>query len=161
MKRFSLKPNYALELVAHEPDIADPVAIAFDEKSRMYVVEMIDYSEQSEEQLGTIKLLEDKDGDGFYETSVRFATGLSWPTAIACYDQGVFVGAAPDILYLKDTDGDGIADINKKVFAGFGRGNVQGLVNSFRWGLDNRLYGQTSVSGGLIVSSTRPGDEAH
>ena len=159
MKKFTLKPDYALELVAHEPDIADPVAIAFDEKSRMYVVEMIDYSEQSEEQLGTIKLLEDKDGDGFYETSVRFAMGLSWPTAIACYDQGVFVGAAPDILYLKDTDGDGIADINKKVFTGFGRGNVQGLVNSFRWGLDNRIYGQTSVSGGLIVSSTRPGDE--
>lgn len=159
LKKLTLKPGYALELVAHEPDIADPVALAFDEKSRMYVVEMIDYSEQSEEQLGTIKLLEDKDGDGFYETSVRFATGLSWPTAIACYDQGVFVGAAPDILYLKDTDGDGIADINKKVFTGFGRGNVQGLLNSFRWGLDNRLYGQTSVSGGLIVSSTRPGDE--
>lgn len=159
IKKFSLKPGYALELVAHEPNIADPVALAFDEKSRMYVVEMIDYSEQSEEHLGTIKLLEDKDGDGFYETSVRFATGLSWPTAIACYDQGVFVGAAPEILYLKDTDGDGIADIKRKVFTGFGRGNVQGLVNSFRWGLDNRLYGQTSVSGGLIISSTRPDDE--
>ncbi|MFN7877572.1 MAG: PVC-type heme-binding CxxCH protein [Pirellula sp.] len=159
LKKFTLKPGYALELVAHEPDIADPVAIAFDEKSRMYVVEMIDYSEQSEERLGTIKLLEDKDGDGFYETSVRFATGLSWPTAVACYDQGVFVGAAPDILYLKDTDGDGIADINRKVFTGFGRGNVQGLVNSFRWGLDNRIYGQTSVSGGLVVTSSRPDDE--
>lgn len=159
MKKFTLKPGYALELVAHEPDIADPVAIAFDEKSRMYVVEMIDYSEQSEEHLGTIKLLEDKDGDGFYETSVRFATGLSWPTAVACYDQGVFVGAAPDILYLKDTDGDGVADINSKVFTGFGRGNVQGLVNSFRWGLDNRIYGQTSVSGGLIVTLSRPDDE--
>jgi putative membrane-bound dehydrogenase-like protein len=159
IKKFTLKPGYALEFVAHEPDIADPVAIAFDEKSRMYVVEMIDYSEQSEERLGVVKMLEDKDGDGFYETSVRFATGLSWPTAIACYDQGVFVGAAPDILFLKDTDGDGIADINRKVFTGFGRGNVQGLVNSFRWGLDNRLYGQTSVSGGLIVSSSRPDDK--
>jgi putative membrane-bound dehydrogenase-like protein len=159
LKSFTLKPGFDLELVANEPNIADPVAISFDEKARMYVVEMIDYSEQSEEQLGIIKLLEDKDGDGFYETSSRFATGLSWPTAIACYNQGVFVGAAPDILFLKDTDGDGIADINKKVFTGFGRGNVQGLVNSFRWGLDNRLYGQTSVSGGQIISSAHPGDK--
>ena len=159
LTRFTLKPGYNLELVAHEPSIADPVALAFDEKARMYVVEMIDYSEQSEEQLGVVKLLEDKDGDGFYETSSRFATGLSWPTAIACYDQGVFVGAAPDILFLKDTDGDGVADINRKVFTGFGRGNVQGLVNSFRWGLDNRLYGQTSVSGGLVTTLTQPDDK--
>lgn len=155
MKKTVLKPGYELELAACEPMVVDPVAIAFDERSRMYVVEMVDYSEQATENLGVVKLLQDQDGDGFYETSTTFASGLSWPTAIVCYDQGVFVAAAPDILYLKDSNGDGVADIRKTIFTGFGRGNVQGLVNSFRWGLDNRIYGQTSVSGGSIQASAQ------
>lgn len=156
LTKFSLLAGYEIELVTHEPHIADPVAIAFDEKARMYVVEMVDYSEQSTDHLGVIKRLTDNDGDGFYETSSRFATGLSWPTAIACYDQGVFVGAAPDILFLKDNDDDGVADTQTKVFTGFGRSNVQGLLNSFRWGLDNRIYGQTSVSGASVTASVQP-----
>ncbi|XZE21885.1 PVC-type heme-binding CxxCH protein [Pirellulaceae bacterium SH449] len=155
MKKTVLKPGYELELVACEPQVVDPVAITFDERSRMYVVEMIDYSEQATESLGVIKLLEDEDGDGFYETSTVFASGLSWPTAIICFEQGVFVAAAPDILFLKDSNGDGVADVKKTIFTGFGRGNVQGLVNSFRWGLDNRIYGQTSVSGGSIQTSAQ------
>ena len=156
LKRFATKPGYNLELVACEPNVVDPVAIAFNEYSQMYVVEMVDYSEQANDKLGVVKLLTDQDADGYYENCTVFASGLSWPTAIACYDQGVFVGAAPDILYLKDTDGDGAADLRKQVFSGFGRKNVQGLLNSFRWGLDNRLYGQTSVSGGIIFSSVNP-----
>ena len=57
------------------------------------------------------------------------------------------MGAAPDIYYLKDTDGDGKADVRKTVFTGFGRSNVQGLFNSFHWGLDNRIHGATSTFG--------------
>ena len=60
----------------------------------------------------------------------------------------MFVGAAPDIYYCKDTDGDGKADERKVVFTGFGRSNVQGLLNWFHWGLDNRIHGATSSSGG-------------
>jgi putative membrane-bound dehydrogenase-like protein len=148
-----IAPGYRIELVASEPHVFDPVAIAFDESSRLYANEMCDYSEQETEHLGNVRLLEDRDRNGSYETSILFAEKLSWPTAIACYDGGVFVGAAPDIWYLKDTNGDGAADIREKVFSGFGRSNVQGLMNSFCWGLDNRLYGQTSSSGGTI---TRP-----
>lgn len=148
-----IAPGYRIELVASEPHVFDPVAIAFDESSRLYAIEMCDYSEQETEHLGNVRLLEDRDRNGSYETSILFAEKLSWPTAIACYDGGVFVGAAPDIWYLKDTNGDGAADIREKVFTGFGRSNVQGLMNSFCWGIDNRLYGQTSSSGGSI---TRP-----
>ena len=85
-----------------------------------------------------------------------FADHLSWPTAVICSGGGVFIGAAPDILYCKDTDGDGKADERKVVFTGFGRGNVQGLLNSFQWGLDNRIHGATSSSGGMV---RRPDDE--
>ena len=71
----------------------------------------------------------------------------------------MFVGAAPDIFYLKDTDGDGKADERRVVFTGFGRTNVQGLINSFQWGLDNRIHGATSSSGAEVRRPERAKDE--
>ncbi len=100
--------------------------MAFDENSRLYVVEMRDYSEQDKEHLGQVRLLEDTDGDGRFDRGTVFAKTLSWPTAIACWDGGVFVGAAPDIYYLKDTDGDGKADEQRTVFTGFSRAQRAG-----------------------------------
>lgn len=146
----SFNSKLPLTLVAAEPLVTDPVAMSFDAGQRLYVVEMKDYSEQDKEMLGQVRLLYDDDKDGLYDRSTIFADKLSWPTAITCYDDGVFVGAAPDIFYLKDGDGDGVAEIRKKVFTGFGRGNVQGLMNCFRWGLDNRIHGATSSSGGKV-----------
>jgi putative membrane-bound dehydrogenase-like protein len=148
--------GFRIEQVAAEPNVIDPVAMAFDEHCRMYVVEMRDYSEDEKKRLGRIRRLSDEDGDGVYEKGHVFAEDLSWPTAIACYDGGIFVGNAPDILYLKDTNGDGKADGSERkvVFTGFARTNVQGLLNSFHWGLDGRIYGSASSTGGQI---TRPG----
>jgi putative membrane-bound dehydrogenase-like protein len=151
--------GFRIEQVAAEPLVIDPVAMAFDERCRMYVVEMRDYSERDKERLGRIRLLSDEDGDGLFEKSQVFADDLSWPTAVACYDGGIFVGNSPDILYLKDTNGDGKVDGKERrvVFTGFGRTNVQGLLNSFQWGLDSRIYGSASSTGGEI---TRPGVDA-
>lgn len=156
LKTFQTLPGFHIDQVAAEPLVHSPVALSFDEAGRMYVVEMIDYSEQDHEFLGTVRRLEDTDGDGHFDKSTPFAEKLSWPTAITCYDGGVFVGAAPDIFYLKDTDGDGKADIRKTVFTGFGRSNVQGLFNSFHWGLDNRIHGATSTSGAQVRRADRP-----
>lgn len=156
MREIQIKPGYQLELAAAEPEVRDPVALAFDDEERMYVVEMCDYSEQDQDFLGTIRRLEDRDQDGRYETSVLFADKLSWPTGAICFDGGIFVAAAPDIWYLKDTDGDGKADVRRQVFTGFGRQNVQGLLNSFCWGLDNRIYCQVSSSGATITRPDRP-----
>jgi putative membrane-bound dehydrogenase-like protein len=116
---------------------------------------MCDYSEQDKEFLGAIRLLEDTDSDGKFDKSSIYADKISWPTAVLCFDGGVFVGAAPHIYYLNDTDGDGKADERNIVFTGFDRRNVQGLLNSFRWGLDSRIHGATSTGGGTI---TRPDD---
>jgi putative membrane-bound dehydrogenase-like protein len=147
---FEVHPGFEIELVAAEPHVASPVALDFDENGRMFVVEMRDYSEQDKEALGQVRLLEDADGDGRYEKGTVFAKDLSWPTAVACANGGVFVGAAPHIYFLKDNDGDGRADIQEIVFTGFKRDNVQGLLNSFQWGFDNRLHGATSTGGGEI-----------
>lgn len=155
---FEVADDFRIELVAAEPLVTDPVAMAFDERGQLYVVEMCDYSEQDKERLGKVRLLTDDDGDGRFDRSRVFAEHLSWPTAIACYDGGVFIGAAPDIIYCKDTDGDGVADEQNVVFTGFGRRNVQGLLNSFHWGLDHRIWGSTSTVGGGLI--TRPGSNA-
>lgn len=156
LKTFRTLPGFKIEQVAAEPLVHSPVALSFDENGRMYVVEMIDYSEQDKDFLGTVRLLEDTNEDGRFDKSTVFADKLSWPTAVCCYDGGVFVGAAPDIWYLKDTDGDGKADIRKTVFTGFNRNNVQGLFNSFHWGLDNRIHGATSSTGGQIRRTDEP-----
>ena len=157
---FSLKPGFRLELTAAEPLVADPVAMAFDENSRLFVIEMIGYSEHRDDKLGQVRLLEDTDGDGHFDRSTIYARDLAWPTAIACYDGGVFVGVTPDILYLKDTDGDRKADERRVVFTGIGdsvnRLNMQSLMNSFRWGLDNRIHGTASGTPGKVRVVGKP-----
>lgn len=160
LETFQTLRGFRMELAAAEPNVASPVALSFDENGRMYVCEMRDYSEQDKERLGTIRLLEDTDDDGVFEKSTVFADDLSWPTAVLCVGGGVYVGAAPDILWLKDTDGDGRADERAVVFTGFGRSNVQGLLNSFHWGLDNRVHGSASTSGGPVRGFGKPQDDA-
>jgi len=153
---FKIRPGFQLQLLAAEPLVHDPVALCFDEQNRLFVVEMCDYSEQDQEFLGAVRLLEDTDGDGRYDRSTVYCDKLSWPTAVSCWRGGIFVGAAPDIWYFRDTDGDGRADEQRKVFTGFSRGNVQGMLNSFCWGLDHRIHGSASSGGGDIRPADQP-----
>ncbi|WP_428306609.1 PVC-type heme-binding CxxCH protein [Lacipirellula sp.] len=158
-KSFEIEPGFALELAAAEPATTDPVALDFDEHGRMFIVEMLGYSENPDDMLGCIRVLEDADHDGRFEKSSVYADGLEWPTAILCYDGGVFVGAPPEILYLKDADGDGRAEVRKVVFTGFGTHNVQGLLNSFRWGLENRIHVAVSSCGADLRRGDQPDAE--
>ncbi len=162
---FSLKPGLRLELVAAEPLVVDPIAMSFDENGRLYVVEMRDYSERRPEQLGRIRLLEDTDGDGRFDKSTVFTADLAWPTAVVCWDGGVFVGTTPDILYFKDTNRDGVADVREVIFSGFASDyapyatnklNVQAMMNSFQWTFDNRIHGASGGSGGKVRRLNSP-----
>src|SRR4029453_1548302 len=105
-----LHPALELSLYAKEPDVIDPAGINFDEFGRAYVVEMRDspYGFGSDRKPGgTVRLLEDTDADGRADRSTLFAEGLSFPTSIAAWNGGVLVTASPDILFLKDSNGDG------------------------------------------------------
>ena len=154
---FQIKKGFHLEIVAAEPLVVDPIDISFDENGRMFVIEMRDYSEMRNvtPHLGRVRLLEDTDGNGTYDRSTIYADDLPWPTSVTCFDGGIFVIASPDILHFKDTNGDGRADVRRVVFTGFGAGlddklNMQALANCLRWGLDNRIHGQTAGNGGLV-----------
>jgi putative membrane-bound dehydrogenase-like protein len=161
LSTFQLRSGIRLELVAAEPLVMDPIAMCFDEDSRLFVVEMRDYSERRDEQLGRIRMLEDANDDGIIDKSTVFAEGLPWPTALIWYNGGLFVGATPDILYFKDTNNDGKADERRVIFTGFGstakRLNVQALLNSFTGGMDNRIHGANGGNGGTIVTKVKDG----
>ena len=88
-------PGFALELMAAEPLVASPVAIAWDEDGALFVAEMRGSSEDQGERIGRIRLLHDEDGDGRPDRATVYAEGLAWPTAVCCWDGGVFVGDAP------------------------------------------------------------------
>ena len=156
VKSFKVKKGFRVELAAGEPLVNSPIAMVFDENNRLFVVEMRDYSELRDEKphLGRVRMLESTRGDGVFDKATVFADDLPWPTGVICWNGGIFVIATPDILWLKDTNGDGKADERKVVFTGFGstasRLNVQALPNSLNWGLDNRIHGATAGNGGVI-----------
>lgn len=166
VQSFVLKDGFSLQLVAAEPLVTDPVAGAFDEDGRLYVVEMNDYpyTDKSTDKpnvertmdlpIGKVRRLEDTDDDGVFDQSTILARDLSWPTGIAVWRGGVFVTATPDVWYLKDADGDGAAEIREKVFTGFRKLNVQAVVNNLIWGLDHRIYGAGGTNGGKVASAT-------
>lgn len=139
LSTFALPESFRIELVAAEPDVIDPVAMAFDAQGRLYVVEMRDYPYHPEPQ-GRVKRLEDRDGDGRYEQVSIFAEGLSLPNGVMPWKDGVLVTAAPDILFLSDTDADGVADERSVVLTGFAATNPQLRVNGPLYGIDNWIY---------------------
>ena len=161
LQSFQLADGFRLELAASEPHVADPIAIDFDENGRLYVAEMRGYPFDPPPgggAAGRIRLLEDLDADGVFETDHVLADRLHWPSGIACWNGGIFVTAAPDIVYLKDTTRDGVADVRRTVFTGFGTDKSEDIVNNLRWGMDHWIYGTTSYNGGTVRHAERTGD---
>ncbi|HEY0550654.1 MAG TPA: PVC-type heme-binding CxxCH protein [Verrucomicrobiae bacterium] len=146
--------NLAIELVAAEPDVRAPVAIAWDADGRMFVAEMTDYP--SGPVSGRIRLLEDCDGDGRCERATIFATNLAFPNGVMAWKNGVLVTAAPDIWFLADTNADGVADVREKILTGFAEGNQQLRVNGLYWGIDNWIYGCNGRSDGEVKWADGP-----
>ncbi|MEO6183268.1 MAG: PVC-type heme-binding CxxCH protein [Verrucomicrobiota bacterium] len=159
VKEFELSPALEISLFAAEPDVVDPVGLTFDEDGRIYVVEMRDYPlgmGPEHKPGGTIRLLEDRDGDGKIDHSALFAEGLSFPTSVTPWKGGIFVSAPPEIIFFKDTNGDGKADVREVMFRGFTKGVTDSNVNGLRWGLDNRIHGANGGNGGSVSSPRHP-----
>lgn len=145
----------SVELVASEPDTMDPVDIAFGPDGRIWVVEMADYPSGMDghgKPGGRIRVLESTRGDGHYDKSTLFASGLQLPNTVIPWRKGALVVSVPDIFYLEDTKGDGHADKVVKLFSGLAEGNPQHRSNGLKWGLDGWLYMANGNSGGKMRS---------
>ena len=143
LSKIHVPDGFRVELVACEPHVIDPVAFDWDAKGRLWVIEMSDYPmglDGRGKSGGRVRILEDRDSDGHYEFSSLFAEGLNFPNGLLTWRDGVLVAAAPQILFLRDTNGDGKADTREVLFEGFNEGNQQLRMNGLRWGLDNWVY---------------------
>ena len=155
---FQIEPSLRIELVAAEPLVMDPVAIAFDQTGAMFVVEYGDYPTGPEKEgapsLSRVVLLEDSDSDGSMDRRHVFADHLTFAHSLMPYQGGLLVGAQTEILFLKDTDGDKKADVREVVFSGFTPAHPQMQIGNPRWGLDNWIY--WNYGPGKIVGRDNP-----
>jgi putative membrane-bound dehydrogenase-like protein len=143
-----LPEGFRAELIAAEPDIQQPVAFAFDERGRIWVAEAYSYPQKQPagKGLDKIVILEDADGDGRFESRKVFAEGLNLVSGFELGYGGVWVGAAPELLFIPDRNHDDIPDSAPEVLLdGFGFQDTHECLNSFLWGPDGWLYGNQGV----------------
>jgi putative membrane-bound dehydrogenase-like protein len=153
-----LHPELAVELAAAEPLVLDPVDLELDEDGRAFVLEMpgFPFIPPGEEPPGRIVELIDRDRDGRFDERRVFADRLRYADSILPVRGGLLVADAPDLLFVKDTDGDGRADLRQVLLTGFGEGPSESNFNGLRWGPDNWIHGANGSSGGSVHRPDRP-----
>ena len=152
-------PDVRVELVASEPQVVDPVAMAFDERGRLWVVEMRDYPNgpaKGKPGKSRIRVLTDTNNDGFYETAVTFADELLFATGLQPWNGGVIVTLSGSVMWMKDNDGDNQADTKEIWFNGFSAANPQLRANHPTLATDGWVYVANGLRGGKVIAS-RPG----
>ena len=144
MKYTQVPIGFRMELFAAEPDIINPIYMAWDERGRLWVVETVDYpNEFKDGRKGNdrIKICEDTNGDGKANKFTVFAEGFNIPTSMTFARGGVILAHAPEFYFLKDTDGDDKADVREVMFNGWGVGDTHAGPSNLRYGFDNWIYG--------------------
>jgi glucose/arabinose dehydrogenase/mono/diheme cytochrome c family protein len=144
VKTFKLPPGFHAEVVASEPMIESPVALSWDDQGRMYVCEMRDYMHDvdgagEDEPTGRVSRLEDTDGDGVYDKATVFADHLLMPRAVMALGDGALIAEPPNLVWYRDTDGDGVADAQEPVSDRYATrgGQPEHMANSPTWLMDN------------------------
>jgi len=141
INRFVHPVNMAVRRYADERDFdAKPIAMNWDERGRLWICETVDYPNELGKNRDRIRICEDTTGDGVADKFTLFAEGLTIPTALVPYRDGVVVQNGTETIYLKDTTGDGVADQKVVLLTGWGMGDTHGGVSNFRYGLDNWIW---------------------
>jgi uncharacterized protein len=150
-QRFIQTPaEFDVQLFASEPDVVKPISMTFDERGRVWVIEAHDYP--NEVLMGNpgdddIKILEDTNHDGRADKVTVFADHLNLASSLVLANGGVIVAAAPDFLFLKDTDGDDRADVRQVLSTGWGTRDTHAGPSNLQYGPDNDIWGVVGYSG--------------
>jgi putative membrane-bound dehydrogenase-like protein len=148
-----LAEGFEIKVIAHEPQVIDPVDAAFDDQGRLWVVEMRDYPyPTSESPSGCVRILSDEDLDGRFEKSVVFAERLDMPTGLALWKDGAVVTLAGQVVWFRDTDGDLKSDTQQVWIEGFAKENEQLRANHPRLGPDGWWYIASGLRGGNVMA---------
>ena len=151
MTHIQIPPGFELSLFASEPDIINPICMAWDERGRLWVVETVDYPNTVRDEVGVgddrIKILEDTNGDGKADKFTVFADNLNIPTSMVFVNGGLLVSQAPFFLFLKDTDGDDKADVREEVMGGWGVSDTHAGPSNLKYGFNNKIWGTVGYSG--------------
>ena len=137
-------PGFHVNLIASEPDLTQPVTFCFDDRGRLWVAEALNYPTPAPPGGGRdrIHIFEDSDHDGRFESHKIFAEKLNLVSGLEVGFGGVWVGAAPNLLFIPDRNGDDLPDGAPEVLLdGWGTQDTHETLNSFRWGQDGWLYG--------------------
>jgi putative membrane-bound dehydrogenase-like protein len=149
LKRLKVPPGWEVKLFAAEPDVINPVSFTVDERGRVWVLECFEYPNKTppgKAPRDRIKVLEDTDGDGKADKVTVWAEGKDLPrfdlaTGLEVGYGGVFLGAAPYLMFLRDTNGAGHCNDAKILLEGFGSQDTHETLNTLQWGPDGLLYG--------------------
>ncbi|MBY0586265.1 ThuA domain-containing protein [bacterium] len=145
VKHFVTPSGLSMKLFASEKDLAGkPIAMNWDEKGRLWLAVTTDYPNDIVERGAgndKVQLLEDTNRDGVADRTTIFADRLNLPTSLVSVMGGVIVQNGTETLFLKDTDGDGKADVRVPIITGWAMGDTHGGVNNLRYGPDNWIWG--------------------
>lgn len=147
MKRVQVPAGFELSLYAAEPDVVNPIALTWDHRDRLWVVEALDYPNGLGEGNDRLKICEDTDGDGKADKFTVFADQLTIATSAVHANGGVIVTSGSQMLFLKDTDGDDKADERRVLFEGFKTHDTHAGVSNLRYGFDGWIYATIGYAG--------------
>ena len=184
VKQFRLRDGFAIDLVASEPNVSQPLFLSWDSRGRMWVVQYRQYQYPAGLKVvrfdhhlravfdkvpeppprGTpgadkITVFEDTDGDGRYDTSKDVITGLNIVSSVAVGRGGIWVLNPPYLLFYPDRDRDDVPDADPEVhLSGFGLQDTHSVASSLMWGPDGWLYAANgSTTHGTISSEATKG----
>ncbi|MGZ8937706.1 MAG: PVC-type heme-binding CxxCH protein, partial [Limisphaerales bacterium] len=178
----NVHPEFKMNLVASEPLLEKAISMDWDPQGRLWIAETPEYpggrtinkndamvalwsvkdpeavkagEKENRPAKDRISWLEDTNNDGIADKRHVFAEGLELVTSLVFYKDGVIVAQAPDILWLRDTNGDGKCNMEDErvvLYTGFGTFDTHAVMNNFRWGMDGWVYGAVGYSAGNPTS---------
>ncbi len=151
LEAIDVPEGFEVTLFAHEPDVHQPIAMTFDSKGRLWVVENYTYSDRKEnfnnDLFDRVVIFEDEDNDGKFDKRKIFWDKGNKLTGIELGRGGVWLTAAPELIFIPDADRDDVPDGPPKVILdGFEDDVIRhNLVNGLRWGPDGWLYSRHGI----------------